>query len=501
MAGQPSIGTAGRGDTQPGDVRTRRSEEAGSTPDARPAAAPYRWRWLVLAAVLTAEVMDLLDATIINVAAPSIAGDLGGSTTALQWTIAGYTLAFAIMLITGGRLGDIVGRRRMFLLGAAGFTLASVACALAGSMEVLIASRVAQGLLGAVMIPQGLGMIKTVFPPKEVAGAFGAFGPVMGLSAVCGPILAGVLIDADLFGTGWRMIFLINVPFGLAALFLGARFMPESRAARRPRLDVVGMVLVGVAASLLIFPLVQGREYGWPAWTFAMLASALPVLGLFVVHERRRGDSALIEPSLFRNRAYTSGLAVLVSFFAGLGGFMLTFNVFTQGGLGYSPMRAGLALGPWSLGMAVGAAVAGGALVPRFGRRVLHAGLVLLVVGVVGLVATLQLTDQPGIWDLAPATFVAGLGAGLVIAPLFDIVLAGVEEHEVGSAAGVLAAVQQLATALGVAVLGTLFFDSLPELGFLAAMRLTGWAVAGVFAIGIPLALLLPRSVRAESQH
>lgn len=473
-----------------------------SAPDTGAAAAPYRWRWMVLAAVLTAEVMDLLDATIINVAAPSITRDLGGSSTALQWTVAGYTLAFAVILVTGGRLGDIFGRRRMFLVGAVGFTLASVACGLAPSIEMLVTGRIAQGLLGGVMIPQGLGMIKAVFPPRETAAAFGAFGPVMGLAAVCGPILAGLLIAADLLGTGWRMIFWINVPFGIAALLMGLRFMPESRAARRPRLDPVGMVLVAVAAMLLVYPLVQGRELGWPVWILVMLACAAPALALFVAHERRRGDSPLVEPSLFRNRAYTGGLVVLVSFFAALGGFMLVFNVFTQAGLGYTPLRAGLALAPWSLGMALGAGLAGAVLAPRFGRRVLHAGLGILVLGILGIVLTLHLSADPSAWDLAPATFVAGLGSGLGIAPLFDIIVAGVAEHEIGSASGVLAAFQQLGTALGVAVLGTVFFDLLPSHGFLAGMRSTLWAVAAVFAVGIPLVFLLPRHARpADAQE
>src|SRR5262245_59754979 len=210
-------------DTQPPVTTT---EETGT---------PYRWRWLVLATVLAVEVMDLLDSTVVNIAAPTIRKDLGGTYAAIQWIAAGYTLAFAVMLITGGRLGDIFGRKRMFLLGAAGFALSSLACAFANSPETLI------GELGAVRIPQGFGVIKAIFPPKELGGAFAAFGPVMGLSAVCGPIMAGALIDADWFGTGWRMIFLINVPLGLVA-FLGAlRFMPESRTPGARRLDMPGV--------------------------------------------------------------------------------------------------------------------------------------------------------------------------------------------------------------------------------------------------------------------
>jgi MFS family permease len=309
------------------------AEPGAAGAQAADAAEPYRWRWVVLFIVLAAEVMDLLDATIVNVAAPSIRRDLGGSYSALQWIAAGYTLAMAVMLITGGRLGDIAGRRRMFLIGAAGFTASSALCALAQSPEMLIGSRVLQGALGAIMLPQGLGLIRMLFPPKEMSTAFGLFGPVMGLSAVGGPVLAGVLINADLFGTGWRMLFLINVPLGLFALVGAWRFMPESRSDRAPRLDLPGMLLVTAGSVLVIYPLVEGRELGWPAWSFALMAAAVPVFAAFAACELRRqraGSAPLIEPSLFRNRAYTSGLAVTAIFFAGMAGFMLVFGLYVQ---------------------------------------------------------------------------------------------------------------------------------------------------------------------------
>src|SRR5262249_38383349 len=193
-------------------------------------APAYRWRWIVLAIVLVAEIMDLLDSTVITIAAPTIRSELGGGTATMQWWAAGYTLAFGVLMIVGGRLGDMFGRRRVFLVGIAGFTLASTACALAPSPDVLIATRVLQGAFGALLIPQGLGVIKNVFPPREMGGAFAAFGPVMGLAAIAGPILAGWLTQADLLGTGWRMIFLINVPLGLIGLVGALRFMPESRS-------------------------------------------------------------------------------------------------------------------------------------------------------------------------------------------------------------------------------------------------------------------------------
>jgi EmrB/QacA subfamily drug resistance transporter len=438
------------------------STGTAAPPAAAPPGPPYRWRWLVLAVVLAAEVMDLLDSTVVNIAAPTIRHDLGGTYAAVQWIAAGYTLAFAVMLITGGRLGDIAGRKRMFLIGAAGFTISSVLCAFAQSPEMLIASRVLQGALGAVMIPQGFGVIKMIFPPKEAAAAFGAFGPVIGLSAVCGPIMAGALIDANWFGTGWRMIFLINLPVGLLAFLGAAWFMPESRSSRATRLDLPGMFLVVAGSLLLIYPLVQGRELGWPAWTYAMMLAALPVFAIFVWYERRREASPLIEAGLFAKRAFTGGLAVVLGFFCAMLGFMLVFGLFLQVGLGYRPLAAGLAMAPWALGTAIGAGVSGGVLGPRFGRPVIHAGLLVMIVGLVGAWYTL---DRYGVtttaWAMVPAVFVAGFGTGLVVAPLFSVVLAGVEEHEVGTASGVLNAVQQLGAAVGVAVVGTVFFSLL----------------------------------------
>ncbi|MER6378845.1 MFS transporter [Streptomyces sp. NPDC001250] len=425
--------------------------------------APYRWRWAALFVILAAEVMDLLDAVVTNIAGPSMRADLGGGASTLQWLAAAYTLSMAVGLVTGGRLGDIHGRRRMFLVGAAGFTLGSLLCALSVSPEMLIGARVVQGLFGAVMLPQGLGMIKEMFPPEESQKAFGMFGPVMGLSAVCGPILAGWLVDADYFGTGWRMIFLINLPLGAAA-FLGAlRFLPRGRSGPRPRLDIPGMFLVSLAALLIIFPLVQGREYDWPVWTFVMMGASVIVFAVFGRYESRRsgaGRDPLVVPSLFRKRGFSGGMTLGLVFFSTMQGFMLVFNLYTQIGLGYSPLKAGLVMVPWSGGMIVGFGIAQG--VARFGRAVLQAGALVMAVGVFGVWLTLdQVGSGVGPWQLVPSLLVTGIGMGLLMAPFFDIVLASVESHETGSASGTMTAVQQLGGAFGVALLGTVFFGLL----------------------------------------
>lgn len=460
---------------------------------------PYRLRWLVLAIVLVAEIMDLLDSTVINIAAPTVRAELGGSTAAMQWWAAGYTLAFGVFMIVGARLGDVLGRRRVFVIGISGFTLASVACSLAPSADVLILTRVLQGGFGALLIPQGLGIIKTVFPPGELGGAFGAFGPVMGLSAIAGPILAGWLVSADLLGTGWRMIFLLNVPLGVLGLVGALRFMPDSRSSKRVRLDPLGIVLISAASLALIYPLVQGRELGWPVWSFALMAAGVALLGMFALAERRGHGSPLIEPSLLRNKAYTAGLLVGTVIFAGFSGVLLTVSLYLQLGLRFSPEHAGLTLAPMSIGLVISAA-GSYPLIPRFGRRVLHAGLVIVPAALVGfaLIARHGGTGTSS-WDLAPALLGLGLGVGVIFGPLFNVILAGVADDEVGSASGTLNAIQQLGGAIGVAVLGTIFF-SVIEHGHASTTAVTQTAIvaAALFAIAFVLAFRLPKEARPD---
>jgi EmrB/QacA subfamily drug resistance transporter len=476
------------------------AEQSAAARTAEP--VPYRWRWAALFVILAAEVMDLLDAMVTNIAAPAMRADLGGTAATIQWLGAAYTLSMAVGLITGGRLGDIFGRKRMFLIGAVGFTIGSLLCGVAQTPEMLIGARVVQGLFGAVMLPQGLGMIKEMFPPKEMQAAFGMFGPIMGLSAVGGPILAGWLVDADFFGTGWRMIFLINLPLGLAAVLAGSRFLPESRSPHPLKLDLPGVVFATLGGFLVIYPLVQGRESGWPVWTFVMLgasAAVFAVFGWFESRKSRAGGDPLMVPSLFRKRAFTGGLLTGMVFFSGMAGFALAFNLYTQIGLHYSTLKAGLAMVPWSAGMIVGFGVAQG--VQRFGRKVLHGGTLIMALGVLGVLLTLNITGM-GVtpWQLTPALVVTGVGMGLLMAPFFDIVLAGVEQHETGSASGTLTAVQQLGNAFGVALLGTVFFDLLGPVptgtSFEHAIKITLWVVVGMLLLTFLVAFMLPKQAR-----
>ncbi|GAB3958959.1 MFS transporter [Actinoallomurus acanthiterrae] len=428
-------------------------------------AAPYRWRWLAFSAVLASSVMDLLDSTVINTAAPAIRASLGGSYATLQWMAAGYTMALAVMLLIGGRLGDMFGRKRMLLIGVAGFTVASVACATAVSPTMLIVSRVLQGAFGAVMLPQGFGLIRDLFPPEEMKKAWTAFGPVMGLSAVLGPIIGGTLIHADLFGTGWRMIFLVNVPIGAFALAVAARFLPATPpAVRSARLDLPGVALAASGTFMLIFPLVQGRELGWPMWTKVLLACSVPVLALFAAYQIRRkrvGATPLIEPGVFTRRSYASGVVFAIAFTGAMGGTLLTLGVFMQVGLGYSPLRAGLTTAPWAFGAMIGSAISG-MLMVKLGRRLLHIGLAGMGTGLAVLYGVFQYVG-PGLTsvDFIAPLLVGGVGMGMIFVPMFDIILGEVADHEVGSASSALQAIQQLGMSLGVAVIGTLFFGLL----------------------------------------
>ena len=452
-------------------------------------------RWFVLAIVIAADIMDVMDATVVNVAGPSIRAAIGGSVSTLQWLSAGYTLAFAVFLITGARLGDMFGRRRLFLIGSAGFTLMSAACAVAPSPTVLIAFRVLQGAFGALMIPQGFGMLKEVFAEDEMAKVFGAFGPMIGLSALGAPILAGALVEANLWGIGWRLVFLINVPIGIAAFAGAVRVLPRTVAHPGIRLDSGGMILVGLALSAIIYPLIQGRQAGWPAWTFVMLGAGALLLAAFVLWERHLHGDPLIEPALLANRTYTNGILVALAFFGAFSGVLLCVSLFGQLGEGWSPIHAGLTLTAMVIGMIVGMGASFG-LVARLGRHLLHVGIALLGAGAVVLAVTATGVHTASTLGLAPGLFLFGAGAGISMGQLFDFILAGVGMDEAGSAAGVLQAVQQLSSAAGVAALGTIFFSAFAGHPPTHALAITAWACLAPVGAAFALIFRLPMHAR-----
>ncbi|MCH0540214.1 MFS transporter [Streptomyces sp. MUM 203J] len=458
--------------------------------------APDRRRWFALAIVMTAAFMDLVDVTIVNIAIPAIRQDLGAGFGAIQWITAGYALAFAAGLITGGRLGDIHGRKRLFLIGVAGFTVASALCGFAGSPEMLVASRILQGATASLMVPQVLSIVHATFPAHERGKVFGMFGAVVGLGAVSGPLLGALLIEWDLFGLAWRPIFLINLPVGLAALLLGRAFISESKAPKALRLDLPGVVLAVAAMLLLMYPLTRGAELDWPAWCFVMMATALPVFAGFVAYEKRkarRDGSPLVELSLFRVRSFAAGTAVQLTFGIGLGIYFLVWTLYMQVGLGWSALRAGLTGVPFSIAVSVAAGVSVQKLVPRFGRKVLQAGALAMIAGI-GLY--MWEADRYGMgitsWQMALPLVVMGTGMGLVVAPLTDAVLSDVPREHSGSASGIVNSVMQMGNAFGLGLVSVVFVPS--GIGAAVAEAFTGalgW-VALVLGVVFLLMFALP---------
>lgn len=464
----------------------------------------YRNRWLILAVVLAAECMDLIDSTVVNVAAPQISEDFHTSSTSLQWIVGGYPLAIAVGLIMGGRLGDLVGRKTMFIIGTSGFVLASALCGFAPDAGVLIFARLLQGAFAALMLPQGFGILREVFPADEQQSAFAIFGPVIGLSAVFGPLIGGALINWNLFDSHWRLVFWVNVPLGIAAIIGAMRLLPPSLPDRSTKLDLLGTALVTVFAVALVYPLIQGRELGWPWWTFASMVGGVLVLGVFAVQQRRRfatGVAPLVVPSIFGHRGYSAGLVFAMIFFGGMGGVLLCSTLFLQFGQGFSPIHAALCTVPMSVGLIIGAGLSGGVLGPKFGRLVIQGGVLVSAIGWYLLViAAHGSTHRVGFVDLMPGLLIAGIGLGLVVAPMFDTILASVTDAETGSASGVLNAGQQLSTSIGVAVFGTIFFDTLTFTAvgghFHQALSNTLWVQLGLCVVMVLISPLLPRFAR-----
>ncbi len=446
-------------------------------------------RWLTLVILLLAAFMNLLDVSIVNIAIPSIQRDLHASYADVQWALAGYTLAYALVLITGGRLGDAFGRKRLFLIGVIGFTIMSALCGAAQSAEMLIACRVVQGAMGGIMVPQVLSVIQVIFPPAERIKALAGFGVTAGLGTVSGPLLGGLLIQHNLFGLLWRPIFLINIPVGIIAVAASVVLVRESRAPRPPRLDAIGVVLVSVALLLLLYPLVQGRELGWPAWTFVSMAASVPVLALFAGYERakdRRDGSPLVQLSLFRQRAFAAGIAIAVTFFLGVTSFALILTLSLQTGLGFTPLHAGLTFLPFSGGVLI-ASGAAARLAPRFGRGVTMTGALIMAAGMAALIAIVHHYGQAvTTWEMVPALVLAGLGMGGVLAPLSDILLAGVPRQHAGSASGLLNTAIQLGASVGIAVIGVIFFGILGSQSGPAASAVTPALRTGLAAAEVP---------------
>ncbi|MFF5013577.1 MFS transporter [Streptomyces sp. NPDC001165] len=464
-----------------------------------------RRRWFALAIVMAAAFMDLVDVTIVNIAIPSIQHDEGATFSQIQWITAGYALAFAAGLITGGRLGDIHGRRRLFLIGIGGFTLASALCGFAANPEMLVASRILQGGMAAMMVPQVLSIVHATFPAHERGKVFGLFGAIVGLGAVSGPLLGALLTEWNLFGLEWRPIFLINLPVGVVAFLLGRRYISESRAPKALKLDLVGVALVTLGLLMLLYPLTRGRELGWPLWGYVSMAGAFGVFAALVAYERRKAaqdGSPLIELSLFRVKSFAAGIAVQTVFGVALGIFFLVWTLYMQVGLGWSPLRAGLTGVPFSLAVSTAAGMSVQKLVPRFGRKVLQAGALVMAAGVLVYIWE---SHRYGLaiasWQMALPLVVMGAGMGLIVAPLTDAVLSEVPREHAGSASGLINTVQQMGNALGLGLVSVVFFGVIgdrltrAEVGpaFVHGFQHALWWVAGVLGVIFLLMSALPK--------
>lgn len=419
---------------------------------------PHDWR--VLAVTLSAGFMSVFDLYVVNIALPVLRTDLHASDAVLQLVVAGYAFVYAAGLVTGGRLGDRFGYRRMFLAGMTAFTVASLLCALAPTSTLLVVARLVQGATAAAMMPQVLSLITVTFPASRRGWATGWYGAVLGLGAIAGQILGGLLLQADLFGLGWRSIFLVNLPVGVLAVLLGTRLLPRSRIERAVRFDPVGAIAVSATVALVLIPLAVGRQQHWPAWTWACLIAAVPAGALTAAWQRslaRRDGDPVIDPRLFGNRRYVMLLAAASLFQLFFGSFLFALTLLVQGRLSASPGEAALVFLLQGVLFTV-ASMFSGRLVVRYRNRVPVAGGVLVVAGLIASAVQLLASggDLPG-WSLVPALASVGLGDGLLLPPLLGAALTHVRQDQAGSASGTLNTAQQFASSLGVTVIGAAF--------------------------------------------
>jgi EmrB/QacA subfamily drug resistance transporter len=457
-------------------------------------------RWAPLPVVLTGTFMVVLDFFIVNVALPSIQSSLHASGGSIEFVTAGYALTSAVFLICGARLGDRLGRRRVFSAGLALFTVASAACGAASSPTELVIARLVQGVAGALLMPNVLSIIGVAYAGGDRAKALSMYGMSMGLAAVSGQLIGGLLVQWNPLGLGWRSCFLINVPIGIAALALTPRLVPESRERNANRIDWLGTLLVTTGLTAIVFPLVEGRQHGWPLWTWLSLAAAPAILGVFVAHQRRltrRGGSPLLDLSLFKHRAFSAGLVAQGVFWSGQASFFLVLALYLQAGRGMSALHAGLVFTILAVSYLVASARAA-ELAVKHGRRVLTLGALTLAVGHAVLLATVAAVGVGGsVFALAPGLLLIGAGMGLGIAPLATIVMSTMRPEQAGAASGALATFQNVGNAIGVAVIGVIFFGALHS-GYAEALKLSLATLAAILLSVAVLTRLLPRAAVAS---
>lgn len=466
-------------------------------PTSRDSARLGRRLQAVLAVVVIADVLDLMDSTITNIAAPTIVRNIGGGESLIKWLGASYALALGVFLVVGGRLGDRYGQRRIFLIGIAGFTLASLGCGLSVDPTMLIAFRLVEGGFGALLIPQGLSILVASLRREQMPTVFAVFGPVMAGAALAGPIVAGFIISANIAGLTWRPIFLINIVLGTFGFLAALRILPHVAPSSDAPIDGLGAGLLGGGMLGLLYGLIEGSTVGWTLMPILSIALGVVLFGGFVVRQRTEANP-LIKPSLFKNKGFTSGLILGLAYIAGINGLFYVCSLFLQTGLGLSPSRAAIGLAPAMVGIMASSFI-GRPLIPVLGRRLVFIGVIATFVGVAGLWATITLqgTDV-SVWLLSPSFLVMGAGMGTCLFSIFDFAIGDVAQDEAGSASGSLSAVQQLATAIGSAVVTTIYFAERAAHGASNAMT-TSLVVVGAITVGcLGLVWLLPKKAAEE---
>ncbi|MEV0092294.1 MFS transporter [Streptomyces sp. NPDC050738] len=467
---------------------------------------PYSRRWLMLPVLLAAMFMAQFDLYVVNVAAPSLEHDIHAGQAALELIVAGYGFTYASGLITGGRLGDLFGSRKLFLYGTLAFTLASLLCGLAQTSGQLVAARLVQGLTGAMMVPQVLALITAVFPATERARALAWFGVTIGVGAVAGQVLGGALLQVNVLGLGWRVIFLVNVPIGLIAMGFALRLLPHRKPAAQAKLDPIGVLGVSGSLALALIPLAVGRSEGWPVWTWICLIASAPLMALTVAWEKRLARNAgqpLLDTTLFRNKIFTKGLLVSLGVFFAFFSLMFSLTLVLQTGLGLDPLHAGFTFCPLGLAFA-GSSITSSRIAGRHGGRLVTVGTAIAAVGLLVLLVDLSVSgsDTSALRLIGPMVLI-GLGNGLAVPALTGSVLSRIEPKQAGAAAGVLTTTQQFASAVGVAGIGSVFFAAV---GTGHGVGVYASALEWVASIGLVLVLIacaisvkLPRPPRAQA--
>ncbi|PWG81375.1 MFS transporter [Pararcticibacter amylolyticus] len=445
--------------------------------------------WSILTVVMVADMLDMLDSTITNIAAPVISKTLGGGQELMQWLGAGYALTMGVLLVVGGRLGDKYGQRKLFLIGMAGFTLASLACGIAVSPEMIIVARLVQGAFGALLIPQGMAIMAAHFPREMMTKAFSVFGPVLSIATICGPILAGFLIRADIFHSGWRSIFLINIVIGTLGFIAAYKILPKDAGNKEVTIDGIGSVLLGGMMLSLLYGIIDGSANNWQTRSVLIVITGIVLLLLFIWRQIK-AVSPIIKPTLFKNRGFSAGLFLGFFFFGVVAGLTYLISLFLQLGLGSTPFGASMQMVPLSLGIIV-SSILTPPLIEKIGRNIIGIGLIITLTGLGIMFYQLNLAaGNP--WAFAPSIFLMGGGMGFCFGTLFDFTIGDINPEEAGSASGSLSAVQQLSSSIGAAVITSVFFIAQRSASITSAMERSFVVIAAAIILCLALVRLLP---------